>query len=179
MIYSLSIEEFWENWRRFSQQHQNDGHIDCVEYLRFIYINSHRQRFVRCYTNQMLHFGTTTTSRGEAGHAALKRQLGSSTGDLKTVVDDIKLLLMNEYRNHIEKLNEDKMRLLMELRKPVFQHLIVHITSVALRKIMPQYQLLTGQPTALLPCTRTFTTTTDLPCSHKIQERLFSKKQDC
>ena len=60
------------------------------EYLATTYI-THVQHFVRCFTNRVLHFDTTTTSRGEGGHAVIKRQLGTSTGGLKTVVDGISL----------------------------------------------------------------------------------------
>lgn len=34
-----------------------------------------RRRFIKAYTNQVLHFGTTVTSRGEGGHAQFKRHL--------------------------------------------------------------------------------------------------------
>ena len=90
------------------------------------------------------HFETTTTSRGEGGHAVLKRQLGSSSGDLKTVVDGINLLLINELHNHLIRLDEAKVRLPMDIRKPIFQEISPYVTPYALRKIMPQYERLVG-----------------------------------
>ena len=56
-------------------------HGECLDYLRETYIMSFHRRFVKFQTDQVLHFGTTTTSRGEGGHAALKRHLGVSTGN--------------------------------------------------------------------------------------------------
>ena len=119
------------------------------------------------------HLETTTTSRGEGGHAVLKRQLGSSSGDLKTVVDGINLLLINELHNHLIRLDEAKVGLPMDIRKPIFQEISPYVTPYALRKIMPQYERLVGQPTAIPACTGTFSLTMGLPCSHKIQERLY------
>ena len=123
----------------------------------------------------MLHFDTTTTSRGEGSHAVLKRQLGSSTGDLKTVVDGINLLLINELHNYLITFNEARDRLPMDLRKPVFQRLTGFVTPHALRKMLLQYNLVVGRPIVLGPCTHAYTITTGLPCSHKIQERLYEE----
>ena len=169
VIYASSETEFRETWERFSLQYQGN----CIEYLDSTYVSSFRHRFVKCYTNTILHFETTTTSRGEGGHAVLKRQLGSSSGDLKTVVDGINLLLINELQNYLINLDEAKVRLPLSLRKPIFQEVAPYITPYALRKILPQYLRLIERPTALPACTQTFTLTTGLPCSHKIQQRLY------
>ena len=71
----------------------------------------------------MRHFETTTTSRGEGGHAVLKRQLGTPNGDLKAVVDGVALLLTNELHNHLIAINSAKDRYPTDLRKPIFQRL--------------------------------------------------------
>ena len=124
----------------------------------------------------MLHFDTTVTSKGEGGHAVLKRQLNSSTGDLKTVVNGINMLLINQHHNYLIAIDETRIRFSTDLRKPVFQNIASFVFSVAIRKILPQYQMLIDQPTAISRCTNVFTTTTELSCSHKIQERLYEKK---
>ncbi|CAA0831898.1 Unknown protein, partial [Striga hermonthica] len=41
--------------------------------------------FVRLWTNQVLHFGNTTTCRVESAHAALKQWLNTSTGSFDTL----------------------------------------------------------------------------------------------
>ena len=146
-----------------------------VEYLTIIYI-THVTKFVKCFTDRVLHFNTTTTFREEGGHATLKRHLGTSTGDLKTVVDDIELLLNNQYHNYKLNLDETKMRYPFELNKPVFREIRAYVTPHAIRKIDAQYKLLVDAATALPACTETFTASTGLPCSHKIQERLYEAK---
>jgi hypothetical protein len=67
------------------------SHGECVSYLYDIYIGDYRRRFVKCYT-KCLHFGIIVTSRDEEAQAVLKRQLGSSTENLKIVVDGINAL---------------------------------------------------------------------------------------
>ena len=121
----------------------------------------------------MRYFETTTTSRGEGGHAVLKRQLGTSNGDLKAVVEGVALLLTNELYNHLIAINSAKDRYPTDLRKPIFQRLASRVTPFALRKIPGQYNLLVDQPTAIRACTEVFTTVTGLPCSYIIQERLY------
>ncbi len=147
-----------------------------MTYLIFIYID-HRRLFARCYINKILHFEIIIISRDESAHAVLKKQLRSSSNDLKIVIDGINLLLINEYTNYLTKINIDKTRFLMKLNKPIFQNLAAFVIIYALRKIMTQYQLLTDQPTVLQPCTKIFTSITELPCSHVIQERLFNDEK--
>ena len=146
-----------------------------MEYLAIIYI-THASKFVKCFTNRVLHFNTTTTSRNEGEHATLKKHLGTSTGDLKTVVDGIELLLNNQYHNHKLNLDQAKMRYPFELNKPVFREIRAYVTPHAIRKIDAQYELLVDLTTAVPACTGTFTASTGLPCNHKIQERLYEAK---
>jgi HJR/Mrr/RecB family endonuclease len=90
----------------------------------------------------MLHFDTTMTSRDEDSHAILKQQLSKSTDDLKTIVNDINLMLINELQNYRIALDDDRMRYLMKLRKSIFEQLIFFVTTNALRKILSQYKLM-------------------------------------
>ena len=49
-------------------------------YLEDEIICPHRHKLIRCYTNQVTHFGNTSTSRAEGQHAKLKADLVSSIG---------------------------------------------------------------------------------------------------
>jgi hypothetical protein len=72
------------------------------------------------------------TSRDEKAHAVLKRQLESSIENLKTVMNDINLLLINEQHNYLIDINDAKLRYLIELRKLVFDQLASFVTLVIL-----------------------------------------------
>ncbi len=146
-----------------------------MKYLIIIYI-AHAKHCVKCFINRVLHFDITTTSRDENSNAMLKRQLNTSTEDLKTVMNDINLLLINEHHNHILKLKDDKMRFSMKLRKSIFQLIFSYITTSIIRRIAAQNQLLTKKSTILAACTHVFIIITELSCNHKIQERLFDEE---
>jgi hypothetical protein len=90
-----------------------------VKYLIIIYI-THVKHFVKCFINRVLHFDITTTFRDENEHVVFKRQLKISKDDLKTLIKDIDLLLINEHHNYLLKLNDDKMRFFMKFRKSIF-----------------------------------------------------------
>jgi hypothetical protein len=72
------------------------------------------------------------TSRDESEHAVLKRQLKSSIDDLKTMMNEINLLLINEHHNYLIEMKEAKMRYFIELRKFIFDQLTSFVTSTAL-----------------------------------------------
>lgn len=111
-------------WGQFSIKGNNH---DVMKYLTFTYI-THATKFVRCFINRVLHFSTTTTSRGESGHAMLKKHLGTSTKDLKTIINGIDLLLLNQYQNHRLTLKNVKTRYSFDLNKFFFRKLRAFIT---------------------------------------------------
>jgi hypothetical protein len=123
-----------------------------------------------------LHFDITVTSRDEGAHALLKRQLEKSIDDLKTVVNDINLMLINERQNHRINLDENRIRYPMKLRKPIFQQLASFVINVALKKMNSQYQMLVEQSTVMSRCTNVFIIITGLSCNHRIQKRLYQEE---
>jgi hypothetical protein len=116
------------------------------------------------------------TSREEESHAVLKKQLESLTRDLKMIVNDINLLLINEHHNHTLALVDQKVKFSTALRKLVFNQLTAHITHYAIKKIVTQYVLLTEKLTVIDSCKSIFITIIELSCSHKIQKRLFNEE---
>ncbi len=68
VMYASTKTEFQKVWNAFSNKY-NLSHEDCVKYLIVIYIQDHRRRFVKAYTNQVLHFKTTMSSRSEIEHS--------------------------------------------------------------------------------------------------------------
>jgi hypothetical protein len=94
------------------------------------------------------------------------------------MMNDIDLLLTNEIHNYLIAFEEVKVRFPAELRLPMFDQLIAHVTLYALRKIYPQYKMLIDRPTMISRCTHVFTTITELPCSHKIHQRMYEKEEN-
>ena len=99
LIYANSEQKYETAWDAMNDSY-NITHTASMEYLWKTYIRDFHCCFVQCYTNQALHFGITVISRGKSGHIALKKKLGSSTGNLKKVIDGISLLLTNQVHNY-------------------------------------------------------------------------------
>ncbi len=154
----------------------NLSHSDCIDYLYHTYIMNYRRRFIKYYINRMLHFDITMISRDEDSRAILKRQLSKFTDDLKTVMNDINLILIDELHNYCIALNDDRMRSSIELRKLIFDQLTSLIITNALRKILSQYKLMIERITVLSVCINVSIIITELLCNHRIQKRLFQEE---
>lgn len=120
----------------------------------------------------MLHFENVATSRAEDDHSALKRQLRLFTDDLKTMIDNIDLLLKNQYQEYRIVIDEAKSRIPHHIRISIFRDLLVLISSFALRRILTQYHRIVNE-NSLSQCIKSFTTIMKLSCAHVIQKRLF------
>ncbi len=175
VVYSSSEREFREVWNAFSNKY-NLSHEDCVKYLTEIYIEHYRRRFVKAYINQVLHFETTMSFRSEIEHSQLKRHLRASTDDLKTMIDNISLMLKNQIHNHLIQWDENKIRFSTECQKLIFQQLAAFVISYVIKQMMSQYQLLTKRSIALFSCIDIFIITMSLLCSHKMQKRLYKEE---
>jgi hypothetical protein len=116
------------------------------------------------------------TSREEERHVVLKRQLESSTENLKTVMNEINLLFINEHHKHVLALADEKVKFSTALRKSIFNQLKAHVTHHAIRKIVTQYNLLTEKFIVIDLCSNAFIIIIKLSCSHKIQNKLFNKE---
>ncbi|CAG8841462.1 10257_t:CDS:2, partial [Gigaspora margarita] len=83
--------------------------------------------------------GNTATSRVEGAHAALKKCLQVSTGDLHTVYEKISLLLENQYNEIQAMISKDKTRIPHAQNIPFYSRLISKVSSFALSRIHEQY----------------------------------------
>ncbi len=171
VMYAKIEEEYQFQWTDL-QEIYDTSHEGAVSYLRNDLLLIYKKKFVGCWTDRKLHFGNHATSRGEGSNATLKRELGSSVADLKSVVDSLKLLLMNQRHDYIAAVQMAKTRLPFRLRAPILRDLVAHMTSFALHKVIEQYNLITTTEGPLLPCTNVFTRTLSLPCAHRIQRRM-------
>jgi hypothetical protein len=175
MIYAAFEFDYRDLWDKFVNCY-NLFHDECINYLYEIYIRDYRRRFIKCYINQILHSDITMTSRDKNAHAVLKRQLEKSIDDLKTVVNDINLMLINERQNHRINLDENRIRYSMKLRKSIFQQLTSFVINVALRKMNSQYQMLIKRSIVMFCCTNVFIIIIELSCNHRIQKRLYQEE---
>ncbi|CAN1146506.1 PKS-NRPS hybrid synthetase cheA [Linum perenne] len=91
--------EFQSGWEDFQKTWPG-----MVSYLNNTWM-PHSKKFIKCYTNKVMHFGNTTTSRVESSHAALKLCLVNSALALDTVWKRTHTLLEGQHvdiRNSLE-----------------------------------------------------------------------------
>lgn len=87
-IYNERLVEFRElckRWPRF------------LNYVQSTVLDTDKEKVVRAWTNNVLHFGNTTTNRAESSHGVLKRYLPDGNGDFVTCLDAIGKMLINQY----------------------------------------------------------------------------------
>ena len=78
VLYANTVEKFEENWNAMRFKFEDD--IVPMDYLELEVVGPHKEKILRCYTNQIMHFGNTATSRSEGQNARLKAELQTSTG---------------------------------------------------------------------------------------------------
>ena len=77
VLYSEAEEKFEDAWNAMQLKHENE--VAPIHYVDEL-IRLHKTKIITCFTNRILHFGNTSTSRTESSHAKLKLELRTSTG---------------------------------------------------------------------------------------------------
>ena len=79
VLFASKEEIFKEKWE-YLQYTYGQAHWLPPMYLEDDLLAHWKTRVIKCFTNKVQHYGNTTTSRVEGGHATLKRSLAGSTG---------------------------------------------------------------------------------------------------
>jgi len=159
VIYAITYDAYLAVWTELVTTYY-EHHREDIDYLCSIWLEPWKDRLCKYHTNEIRHYGTTTTSRAEDIHRVLKSNLKFSTGDLMTVIDRIEMMLINQLKKHRKDLGKTKRSTPFDFR---------HIW-----KIHDQFKRLKSatKKNSLPPCTEAFTKTMGLPCSHLIEARI-------
>ncbi len=154
------------------------NHEWAIFYLKNDLLLIYKKKFVKCWINCKLHFNNYITFCDKKSNATLKHKLEFFIDDLKSVVDNLKLLLMNQHHDYIEIIQMTKIRLSFYLWALILRDLVTHVISFALHKIIEQYKLIMIIEESLSLCINIFITTLNLSCTHKIQRRMYNTAED-
>ncbi|KAL9564111.1 hypothetical protein ACKAV7_011761 [Fusarium commune] len=161
---------FNERVAAFEKKYLPD-HSGEVAYIKKTWLEPYKEKLVKAWVDQHMHFGNAVTSRVEGIHARLKSYLKRSNFDLFDVWRTIKQAVENQ----LAELQSTQAR--QQTRKPT-QHLggglfsALHgwISHEAMKKVEEQRKLLDKEdPLASSVCTGAFTRSYGLPCAHKIK----------
>jgi hypothetical protein len=96
---------------------------------------SHKEKIIKAWTNKILHYGTTVTSRAEGFQSYLKCHLPNSIGNLKDVVDQLVLLLRNRNIEHQAEIEKMKTHCWHQHLQPIFTACHRIVSPFALEKV--------------------------------------------
>lgn len=131
-----------------------------------------KEKFVMCFTNRVKHYNSTVTSRVESAHIPIKSILNSSTGNIKVVIDKISVVVKNQYRNIMAKIETDMIRVPLSLDIIFFSGVIRKVSSYALKMVLEEYRDIQriSHSNPVVPCTTEKSGSLGIPCIHKLLE---------
>ncbi len=165
-----TTEIYQEKWNKLQNDHYAK-HFEIINYLKDIWIRSFDRKIIKCYIDRIRHFFIISTSRSKSAHRVLKPNLRFFTDDLKIMMNNIEIFLMNQRKKYAMKLDETKMRVFFEFKISSFRDLISHVTSHVLRKIFNQYFLIEKSDHSFV-CTHSWIIISSLSCNHLIKNRM-------
>ncbi|XP_012856093.1 PREDICTED: uncharacterized protein LOC105975439 [Erythranthe guttata] len=137
------------------------------------YINEtwliYKERFVKCWTNNIVHFGNTTTNRVESAHRASKRWIQTSTGAMDTVQNALDAqvdLQINELKVENESSRTVRM---YSTSLSCFGALVCNVSHKALDLLDKEYEKLENNPDS---CNCYLSRTHGLPCACMIAVKI-------
>ncbi|KAJ3453309.1 hypothetical protein MRS44_017556 [Fusarium solani] len=157
-IYNERLEKFKERYLA--------NYVDEVGYIIETWLAPHKERFVKAWVNQHLHFEQFVTSRAEGIHRLIKTYLKTSQVDLFEAWRVINLVLLNQLAEIEATQARQQITTPLQLSGSLYSNIRGWISHDALRKVEAQRERLSAEYPA---CTGVFTKTLGLPCAHTLQ----------
>ncbi|KAL8457224.1 hypothetical protein ACS0TY_035171 [Phlomoides rotata] len=147
-----------------------------VNYVMNQWIDPYKERFVTAWTNQVMHFGNTTTNRVESHHSALKRMLGNSLGNFETnwVKTDT---LFEACHTAIKHSFEKSVNIAQhKFSFTVYNSLRGVVSTCALEKLFDEMKEVRCENFDPSTCTHILRRVYGLPCAHELHEYVRADK---
>jgi hypothetical protein len=173
---SPTTEEFAARLLKFEETYRSD-YLEEVGYVRTNWLDPYKEKLVKAWVDQHLHFANVVTSRVEGIHGLLKSHLGVSTLDLFEAWRTIKLVLANQLAELRSNQAKQQIRTPIELSGALYATVHGWVSHQALRKVEEQRKLLLKNDTPPRTCTGLFTRSHGLPCFHKL-DALLTRNQE-
>ncbi|KAI9910986.1 hypothetical protein PsorP6_010898 [Peronosclerospora sorghi] len=135
------------------------------------YLAHIKGKIIGCWTDQYLHFGTTSTSRGEGNHFMLKKYLKIANGDLLTVLKNLEHLLAAQFTDLNAAMESEKIFIAHRHKLDFMHPFVKKISQFALDKMLRQYERVTqiGDNEAYADMFRKIC---GIPCQHVIMDKM-------
>jgi hypothetical protein len=174
IAYSKSEETYNKRLLEFKERYETN-HLIEVGYIITIWLNPHKEKFIRAWTDRWLHFEQYVTSRCEGIHHLVKSEMNSSQADLfeawrvinRVILNQLSELQANQARQQATTPN-------IQESGALFDNVRGWVSHEAILKVESQRKRLLH---AVPACTGVFSRTTGLPCAHTILP--IYKKGEC
>ncbi|KAL5158681.1 hypothetical protein HKD37_15G043103 [Glycine soja] len=132
-----------------------------VDYVCQSWVISHKEKFVKAWTNKVMHLGNTTTNRVEGAHWSLKRLLQNSPSDICSVW---------EAMNNMMTLQHTQIKTSFETstQLPCTIKLLGMVSRHALNEIAAEYERVPYAGKNPSRCGCVMRSTHDLPCAYEL-----------
>lgn len=169
VIFAPTIAKMETAWGSFKEEFKHEVFAEAIRYITDQWMqDGMRQRFLRCYTNQALHFAETSSSRVEGAHAYIKRFTRVSIGDLLSVMLAIRTGVSTRHIAINQAIGEDRQKLPDNLLRPLFRLVLGWVAPHALQLVARQLAAYQRGETKLADCTHYHRQALGLPCIHEI-----------
>jgi hypothetical protein len=164
-------------WREFKNKH-GQVYRPVVDYIEDEWLRySTARHFLHCFTDQVLHFGNSITSRAEDAHWVLKRDLQViSNNDLLSCIRSFEKTAREQHRTLKDKLDDARIQRPTKLLILLYHDVIGKVSPHALYKVHAIYERYLPVRNHTKPpipdsCTGVTTATMGIPCIHVIKQR--------
>lgn len=168
IVASKTEDAYHERLEEFKKRYIPD-YTKEIGYITETWLDLYKERFVKAWVDQYLHFEQYVTSRGEGIHELVKAYLKTSQLDLFEAWRVIKLVLINQLTELEANQAKQRTRIPIEISGALYSNIRGWISHEALRKVDVQRKRLLQEYPA---CTGTFARTLGLPCAHNLQPLL-------
>jgi MULE transposase domain len=170
LVSSDSLESYNLNLNTLKSRYQNKHTL--INYIVTVWL-PYKEMFIKYWTNDAMHFGSTVTSRVEGAHSQLKSYLNVSTGDLLDVKQKILLVVKKQHLEISASIENDKIRVNHELRIPFFSDVVGKISTFILKKVFIEYKSAVNTNVEnITSCNNVWTRTFGIPCRHIIKNMI-------
>jgi hypothetical protein len=145
---------------------------DAVDYVKGTWLTPWKEKLVRYWVDQRLHFGVLVTSPIEGCHSTLKSYLQRGNGDLNRVFDRLELFWTAQQQGILQATAQDQMRPKHHTNIPTFAKLVGQIHGYALQKLLLELGRIPKDKLPNPECRCTIQGSIGLPCFHTIWARI-------
>jgi histone-lysine N-methyltransferase SETD2 len=169
LVASKTIQEYEDTLRNFEIS-WNPSNPAAVQYIQETWL-CHKEKIVCCWTNQVLHCGTSSTSRGEGNHFVVKRNLKIANGDFLMVFDRLDRFLSLQHRDLETRKEKQKKKVSHRHKLPLYKGVLKLVSQYALDMARDQFRMIEDMAVDDI-CSGTLRASYGIPCKHEIRHMI-------